>query len=1506
MENTRPRRGKILLKIVVGLVVVVVILIAAAPTILSMGIARSVARDAIAQSIDGDVDIGAVSVGWFSDQSVDGLSLRDKSGANSAIVNVRVRRGLFGVLTSGVNGIEVTVSGAVNGTIEKDGSLGFAKLVKSTSGGTKPETPGQGGGGKGGSETAMVANVAIEGLSVVMTDTRDNRSYGLDSITGTATYDSGKGTVAAQLASATNFTGTKGSLGIKANASNLNLAGDAGGLGKLAFDCELTAKDLKVPAGSLDADFRSIDVSAKSPGLSQSVKVLAKAEGVVDGKTPSRLDADLTVSSLVDSAGAVAFNLANVVGTVEASNLPTSLLQPSLAATDVVASDDIGALIEKLTVRAVGGGAQPIAIELRTPKAQLDASAVVGAADGSVRQGTLNATVLATTATLKRLAKTDVTGDVRIQLTGTNLSWAKPEGGKSPLENFVGRIEVRPLTDIVWKQAQPAPAEGDAPASTPIAVAIGPSTVVAFGRDALGADFFADVQAAVGLGSASQPPAGPASSNVALRADIDPSLGRIANGSFSADLSIQPGFLTAVSGRQFSKPANLKAAVRNLAGSIPGDGLAGIAVDAKIDLVGETALFVDQLKREVPLRDVSLTITATDMAKETVIGLKGMVDTALLDVRETVRNVPAELFAGNAGTGTAFDPFSLDVSGTTKISGLNGASLVAWLGEHKSYIEAAKISNLTIDLTNERLAGRPGQRIALTLGGEPIRGQVNASIERDSASVEKFNLTGSVAEDLIAVLQATSESKVVFAKDVPFTLALERPTTFRFEELKQGKLPAGLAAHLVIDEAVVTQAPGIVGAVALKALDLKADVDPTATAASVKGSFSLMGTTAPSDQIEKTSIDLAWAKPSGSSLLQGVTGTVNLDGVNLPWVESLLGKERGAFSKWTGDDGSLKLTLSRAESGESIRLVPAFPRITSGAVDVLANGERITATAKGVAVRVPAATLVELVTKPGAPADAPRYSFGNDLGFVLSDATVQLPRGLAKEGDPVAGASVNVVLAVDAMSVRVVQATKPAETLAVPAIDATVSSTDLLKGIAITANDRGGAPQAGGAPAGAAVPTFRINGNARNLADAEGKFSAAAAVLDLDVDIQQIPTVLIDLVASTDGSLTRSLGDRIAVKAKAKDLSKTSGDCSATINAPFADLTIPQLSVNKNGIARITEKHPLTATFALSPGIKDEILYAVNTIFADVELVKERASLTVSDLRYSLDGDLAKLDGDILLDVGDVRMRNGRPVSILFALLENKATPGSEGRIEPLAIKISNGRLTYDKFGLKLFKEEGSPGAPPTYKNSIDMTGDINLAQKYVNAITTKLPLSQVANYSGDASAVFAKMGGRDSELAKKLSLGDEKGNFKPLEQSLTLPGLEEIASDPASLIKGVSGLLNPGGGGDAAKPTAPLGIPPINAPSQPAKEPAKAPVKEPVKEPAKDPANDKPKKPAKDPAKEPAKDAPSKPAKDAPKDPAKEKPKDKSKEKPKDPAKDPTKDPAKDPASGDPSKPKA
>lgn len=1355
----RPTRKRPLLRIALALLLLVILVVALAPTLLSLGPAANVARNAIAGSVQGDVALQRVRLGWFSGQAVEGLSIRDASGRNSLDVDVTVHNGLLSLAMG--NAVDATLSGKAAGTIEPDGSTGFAKLLSKPEGSsTTPTAPS----GQGSASTSpsglpkgIVANLTIERFAVTIDDVARKGTYAIKDLQGTASIDGDRGTAKTDLRAATDFLGAVGSLSLVADANNLG--GATLDLGKVGFDLAFAATNLRVPAGDRTADFSTVDAKIASPSLGQSVTLDASAEGTLDGTTPSSLRAALALDAPV-VGGAFAVDPGKARGTVEAVNLPTSLGQPFLAGTDVVLSEDVGPAIERFTLKAPGGGNEPISIDLKTERITLAATARVGA-DGGVRDGEFDGTVVASPATVRRLGNATIDAPARFVLRGRELAWQPPAGDLPPWTNVVGQIEVVPDAAVVWRD----PGKG-------YVVALGSGGAIRVDRRGASSPFGLDAALALGFAGPGEVASAPSAPNLTAKGALTPDFKRLTQGALDFAATFDPKFLAAATGKTFVAPLPVKVNVSRLEAAVPPAGAEDLSIEARIEIPGQSGLYVQELSREVRFGDLVATIAGREPAKEVLLDLKARVDAGTIALNQTLRGLPKDF--------TGLDPFGLDLRGTADVQGLDGAAIVAWVPAQRALIESAGIRGLSLALRNEPVSGRAAQRIAVTLGGEPIRGDVAAVVAKTEATIERLDLAGSIGQELVTALQGESENKVKVAKAVPFTASLPSPARFVYADLGDGRLPAGLAARIGVPELVVREAPGLESPLVLRDFDATIAVS-SPEQASVKGAMTAVGTTSPSDRIERAEFDLGWRKSTGRTLLSGLTGTIGLVGVHVPWVEALLGQPKGRLSTWTGDDGKLSIAMAAAAGRETIRIEPAFPRLT-GTVEVAAQGDALVAKATDINTRVRAVELRQFVNAPDAPAGSSRYDFENFLAVRVPSVTLDAPSALREGGWSLAGAKLDATLATDAVGAQIVAGPGTGKKMTIPAVDATLTSARLDDRLAFSVRNRG---DAGGG-------VIAVDGAIRTLLDANGRPDAAAATVDLDADVKALPTVVLDLLAATGGTIARSLGDTVELSAKARNASKTDGALSFAAKAPYAELSAPAIDL-KNGVVTVQAAKPITASFEMSPGVRDELLYLVNPVFSDIGIVKRRATFAMPNLAYPLDGDMRKFNGDFSLDVGEVAFRKAQQFSTVLSLLRRRPTSDeTDGLILPLAVQVRDGILTYNDFGVRLGRvPPSSPGAQPTWETSMDFRGEIDLTREppYAKSITTSLPASQIGSFSGDARRFFEQIpGGADGELARTLSVGitlsgplfDAEGNIAKLDQRVTLPTFEDMAKDAA------------------------------------------------------------------------------------------------------------------------------
>ena len=137
MPSTRltpPRRragkARTALLSLLTIVVLLAVLVIVAPTLVNLGLGQGLIRGAVQKQIDGEVSFAALKLSWLGEQSVDDLKIVDSSGRTAVDVDLAANRGLLDLIRGVVAPLELRISGSLEGTIDEDGTISFAKLLR--------------------------------------------------------------------------------------------------------------------------------------------------------------------------------------------------------------------------------------------------------------------------------------------------------------------------------------------------------------------------------------------------------------------------------------------------------------------------------------------------------------------------------------------------------------------------------------------------------------------------------------------------------------------------------------------------------------------------------------------------------------------------------------------------------------------------------------------------------------------------------------------------------------------------------------------------------------------------------------------------------------------------------------------------------------------------------------------------------------------------------------------------------------------------------------------------------------------------------------------------------------------------------------------------------------------------------------------------------------------------------------------------------------------------------
>ncbi len=341
-KSPKPRRRRLrrLLIAFASLLIVLALLVVLTPTFVSWGLGQNFIRGAIEKHVQGVVSFDRLTIGWRTPLAVDGFAITDRSGTEAVNLTVHTDTGLLGLVLSRPERITVDITGAVRGAIREDGSTSLGELVPSDrEAARKPKTD----------EPFSVAGipsilVRLDDLSLTLVDTPNDITYTFDEINGELSFD-------AVLESAINLTGrattedTSGSFTIDGAVADLFDSNGRPTLQSATGSLEFRADNVLLPLDGMKAELLSAVVTAKTTDPTKTITVSVKADARIDGD-PSRFEAQLAATELVQPDGAVSWSLDQITGAVTVRSAPTRPLQALLGDLPIVLARDLGETVD--------------------------------------------------------------------------------------------------------------------------------------------------------------------------------------------------------------------------------------------------------------------------------------------------------------------------------------------------------------------------------------------------------------------------------------------------------------------------------------------------------------------------------------------------------------------------------------------------------------------------------------------------------------------------------------------------------------------------------------------------------------------------------------------------------------------------------------------------------------------------------------------------------------------------------------------------------------------------------------------------------------------------------------------------------------------------------------------------------------------------------------------------------------------------------------------------------
>jgi len=1365
---------------------ILAILVAFAPWIASGYVARAIA-DAIAPAVNGRVDVGGVSLGWFGPQRIDRLVIDGGASVGSVEMRASIEQGLWSLATG--HEVDAAVAGRIETELVADGSLGILGLRRPTGG--RSEDAHARGGDATGAEPASGdplggrrVLVAIDGIDLVATEAGPDallRRYEVRGLKGSVELGRTAGqdalSVRSELAADLVAPSGPGRLRLEADGGIPWNKGDAtdGALDLLGVvgSARLEAEGLPLPSKAADVFVEKLLVEASvAEGLNADLRVDGHAR--VAGAEAAQVKVDVSTGPMRGASGGFAFDPAAARGSVDVRALPTSVLAPFApivghdGAADVRLDpvEDLGPTADLEIVKRSG---EAMRMALESQRLRLEFEGEV-AADGSrIGAGVLRASASIRPELLRALG-VEARTPLVATLVGKDVGWraANEDGGPADaLVPLAGSFDLALASPF---EVHVAAIEADVRAETLTAT-------VAKAADSTTASLDVRTTGRFGAEGTLEATAG---GTFGLRG------GALQGVDLDADLALDPEVLARLtSGAVASRGGRATARI-----SVEGLALDPSAPEPRATLRGrlrvETggALAIDAGDVEAAVTGLAVSATLPDGRDSGTIDLGARVDGAETRIIQRFDRLPA-----------SFDDLAaLGLSGSIDVLGIEPA-LVARMAPAAG-----------------RWTGVLGRGpIAIAARNRTEGGAVVAELRVDAASLDAV-ATVRLSKDAIALREITANAALTpegiaslalpeaFVIDPGATVSLRLPA-LALARGAEGWSPSGdLEASIEAGSVRVRRAPGVVAPIEIPRCAGTIGYGFRDERATLAGSASFG---APTARLAEAPWALAWRNPHEARRFRGASGSVALRELDVAGALGRLDPELLGGAGATMVElltGRGELALSFREDGPASAVVTLdFPRASASLDLQSADGPsgRMARVAGSIRAEMTPETAGRLAgLEVEAPRGAPTRRFVAPVQASVTIDRIAFPLRAAADGgaglspDP-ASAAVALKGTLSALELEIVGSDGGRDRIATGALSFDVTSERLADEVSVRlATVRPvadpGAPRAGG--------SLEAQARVRGLLSADPKRPPTPEI-DGRLAADGFPAAAVDALAGTGGAVRRYLGEAIDAEVRAEGLSKAKGSLDARLASEFATLEAAALTV-ADGALRTSPGRPVRATFALSPSVRTELLSSLHPVFADVDTGKP-AAFTVERLSWPLDGDRRQFDAAFTLETGEVRLVNSGILTYLLAAVGAERTEGFEALLEPLRGTIEKGRLTYRDFRLRAGRtRDGS------WRNSLVFSGDVDLAAKPIraNAIVTAVPLSDAANWSSDARAIFDAIGGASPDLLRSLTVGiefygplfDAAGRPVRPESRIKLPDVGEVLRDnPGAIIDAAGSIFD-------------------------------------------------------------------------------------------------------------------
>jgi hypothetical protein len=1439
-----------------GVVVVVMALLASAPTLVSWGLFRGTIISAVSGAVNGTVTINELSVGWFSGVRVRGFTIDDPAAGNRVSADVSAEQGVWKLLTAGIRGLDVHVSGSVKTRRAADGTLGITKLMRSdTSVAPAASTPKS----EGAKSTSILPAgldvvVTIDGIAVEILEESGATYAAVRDFKGSARVVTG-GDTQVKFTARTEVQGTTGAVDVEISAPGLFDAAGALHLQGTAVTATVKASDAALNAAGLSIRINELSVALKSADMTGAINADVTMRVALDGQPESALSSTLRFDRLLSASAEPIFDLSAIHGTVRAEAIPTAPFERFVAGSGAVLARDVGKRVDfSATFADATGGA--ISIELRSDVVTARAEGSIDPATRAATLRTVEADATLAPALLAALGDIVVTAPARMSLRAKDVAVpaAAADGSFPEAQVRFDAIVTLALTGLqvpgpdgrvaldiseLRATAKAAPlASGlvvdlsavstGAAAQVPLRATASIQRGGAFGingtvrvvalptaliRPFLPKDLPIDLTQDVGPAITSLDATIAAGDEPAITVALESAKVAVAmQGVVHADRSIhlskgatvtmraiRPA-LVALSGVTVAAPIDAAITINALALPAPKSlTISGIGVDATIAASkagggainatigsgdGARVLAVESLRASVKSEAIGSAVQATVDTK---------VDGMVVKVSADARGLKS--FA-------AKDIESAALLVDAQVSGITSERLAKEVPSAAKMIRELSAGNMDASFHYEGSTLDGKGRVAVKAAGVELR--ANAALSQQALTVDAI-----VSADVSpALLAAAAELPVKLAAPAHVDIKLDSVTMKRTVPWEFAA-PAAAHAELRIPAVVIAGVPGLSADVGLTdtvldtnvTLGAKMAARGTLTAKIAAHSGNKRAPLAP------LSAHFAWADAGAAPA--SWTADADLDGIKVDGLAMLIDIDE-AMRKEIGDGARLSLKgASIGAGGVSFEVESTLQRLKANLNGQLVDGVLSLANS-AVDVTIPASSATEMLNAlsskpvedapdaPNAKKEPPAWKQVSAVALVATITNFRMRLG----GDAVTP----VVASAPAPGSGVPVASAAAPRVVLPAGFAAVVKLDMkpvmlvptngepltIESVAIAINAPGlekpavvkiVAAIAGSG--GQRVP-IALDATLTDWAGADGAVLIDRIRVDGTLKAARASTRVVGAVLGMGAELEEAVGPELSVDASVVSSGPGSATGAATVSSKFVTMKAPQVSL-KNGVVNVVPAQPVTIDFIPSEPLRHRYLASINPVFRDVRLADEKKPIvfTVQSFSYPIDGNHARMSGDMRLVVGDVLLdpNADNDVLNLLKVFQTKDNKPIDGVIDPLNVVIRDGQLTYKDFEIGIEKQGKS------WKTRLIFDGDIDLTKTppFARSIAANYPLGSVAR---EVVGVLPNDdgGGSVANLINTASLG--LGDALQLRIKMRGP-LGEVNGKPAKLERKVKVIFD-------------------------------------------------------------------------------------------------------------------